>query len=180
MRAGFFDRIAMTDSMVPTEEKAQQLPQGPLAKPGEYTVTLSQRVRGVSSDIATESFAVKPLFNEGLVTDDRDALLAFQMRSDKLYRAVDGADGVAGEIENRINHLLKAATDTPAADERHATALRALNARMQELRVLLDGDTTVTSRNEQAPLSLSGRVGFLLFGHWDSQAAVGANYEDSP
>jgi hypothetical protein len=157
----------------------QSAPQGPLVKPGKYTVTLSQRVRGESADIASETFALKPLFATTLVTDDRDALLAFQMRTDKLYRAVDGAGEVATEIQGRIDHLTKAIADTTASSEDHARAIRALNGRMQELQVMLNGDSTISSRAEGVPLSISGRVGFLVFGHWDSQSPVGGNYEDS-
>ena len=96
-----------------------------------------------------------------------------------MYRAVDGADGVADEIQSRIDHLVKAISDTTASTEAQAQAVRDLNARMQELQVVLSGDSTISRRNEAVPLSLSGRVGFLVFGHWDSQQEVGGNYADS-
>ena len=66
------------------------------------------------------------------------------------------------EIENRIDHLLKAVAETPAAGEPQAGALRALRARMQDLRVQLNGDSTVTSRNEPAPLAIRGRVARIV------------------
>ncbi|MDX1459874.1 MAG: hypothetical protein R3348_02345 [Xanthomonadales bacterium] len=157
----------------------QSAPQGPLATPGEYTVTLSQRVRGVSTDLATESFALKPLFTGGLVTDDRDALLDFQMRTDKLYRAVEGADGLGGELRSRMDHLAAAIEATTTATEAQVQALAGLKSRLEDLHVVFHGDDTISSRNEAVPLSLTGRVGFLIFGHWDSQQAVGGNYERS-
>ncbi|NND45535.1 MAG: glycosyl hydrolase [Xanthomonadales bacterium] len=155
-------------------------PQGPLARPGEYTVSLSQRVRGEWTDLAgPQSFIVKPLYTGGTVTDDREALLAFQMQTDRLYRAVTGADGAADELQSRIDHLLQALTDTPATTEEHAQRLRALNTRLQDFKLVLHGDSTRSSRNEPAPMSISARVGWLVFGHWDTQAPVPGNYRDS-
>ena len=155
-------------------------PQGPLARPGEYSVTLSQRVRGAWTDLTgPQTFAVKPLHTGGLVTDDREALLAFQMQTDALYRAVTGAGKAAAELQQRIDHLLRAVTDTTRASEEQAGAVRALNARLQDFEVKLNGDATLSSRNEPAPMPISGRVGWLVFGHWDSQSRVTGNYRDS-
>ena len=155
-------------------------PKGPLATPGQYSVSLSKRVQGQSVDIsAPQSFELKPLFEGGLVTDDRQALLDFEMQSDKLYRAVTGANRAMDEIQARIDHLLKAANDTPSSTEAHAQALRALNARMQDLKVKLRGDRTISGRAEAVPMSITSRINTIVGGHWDSQSAVTANYRDS-
>ena len=90
-----------------------------------------------------------------------------------------GADKAAGEIESRIDHLLPAVEDTPRAGEEQGAALRALKARMQDLRVQLNGDTTVASRAEPTPLSLRSRVSFIAGGSWGSQSAVTGNFSDS-
>jgi photosystem II stability/assembly factor-like uncharacterized protein len=155
-------------------------PQGPLARPGEYTVTLSRRVQGEWQDLSgPQSFILKPLFTGGLVTADRAALLEFQMQTDALYRAVTGAGKAADELQQRIDHLLQAVTDTTRATEEQAVAVRSLNARLQDFGVQLNGDTTRSSRNEPAPMPISDRVGWLVFGHWDSQSGVTGNYRDS-
>jgi photosystem II stability/assembly factor-like uncharacterized protein len=155
-------------------------PKGPLATPGQYSVSLSKRVQGESVDLsAPQSFELKPLFEGGLVTDDRQALLDFEMQSDKLYRAVTGANRAMGEIQARIDHLLKAASDTPSSTETHEQALRALNARMQDLKVKLSGDRTISGRAEAVPMSITSRINTIVGGHWDSQSAVTANYRDS-
>jgi photosystem II stability/assembly factor-like uncharacterized protein len=68
-------------------------PKGPMALPGNYSVTMSKRVQGELVDISSaQSFTLKPLFEGGLVTEDRQALLDFEMQSAALYRAVTGAD----------------------------------------------------------------------------------------
>jgi len=158
----------------------ESAPQGPLAMPGEYSVTLSKRVGGLLTDIGEpRAFTLKPMFEGGLVAKDRAALLEFQMRTFALYRAVSGADRAAGEIEGRLDHLLQAARDTTASSEEQARALRALQERVKDFRVALNGDTTRSSRFEPVPLSILDRVGFILGGHWDSQSEVGGNFRDS-
>jgi photosystem II stability/assembly factor-like uncharacterized protein len=155
-------------------------PAGPLVLPGRYTVSLARRVEGRYQEIAEpQTVVLKPMFSGGLVTDDRAGLLEFQQKSAELHRAVLGADRAAGEIENRIDHLLKAVAETPAAGEPQAGALRALRARMQDLRVQLNGDSTVTSRNEPAPLAIRGRVARIVYGSWGSQAEAGGTFRDS-
>jgi len=155
-------------------------PQGPLALPGKYTVTLSKRVEGELVDLSSpRSFVLKPMFEGGLVTDDRQALLDFEMQSNDLYRAVMGANKARGEIQDRIDHLLKAAVETPSSNEEQAQALRALNARMQDLAVRFDGDSTIARRQEPVPMSLTDRITFIVSGHWDSESAVTENYRDS-
>jgi len=155
-------------------------PQGPMAIPGQYSVTMSKRVEGESVEIsATQSFALKPLFEGGLVTDDHQALLEFQMQSNDLYRAIAGANRAMGEIQARIDHLLKAAADTPSSSEAQEQSLRALNTRMHDLKVKLSGDSTISSRAEAVPMSITSRIGNIVGGHWDSQSAVTGNYRDS-
>jgi photosystem II stability/assembly factor-like uncharacterized protein len=155
-------------------------PQGPMALPGKYSVSMSKRVEGNLVELApAQSFELKPLFEGGLVTDNRQALLDFQMKSNDLYRAITGANKARSELQGRINHLLKAATDTPASGEEHAQALRTLNARMQDLNVKFSGDRTISRRAEPVPMSITGRINTIVGGHWDSQSAVTGNYRDS-
>ncbi|MDX2416511.1 MAG: hypothetical protein QNK19_03515 [Xanthomonadales bacterium] len=155
-------------------------PKGPMALPGLYTVTMSKRVEGQLLDISpAQSFTLKPMFEGGLITDDRQALLDFEMQSSDLYRAVMGANKARDEMQARIDHLLKAAADTPSSNEEQAQALRALNTRMQALKVRFSGDSTISSRAEPMPMSITGRINTIVGGHWDSQSAVTGNYRDS-
>ena len=50
---------------------------------------------------------------------------------------------------------------------------------MQELAVTFSGDSAISSRAEKVPMSLTGRIGSIVGGHWDSQSAVTGNYRDS-
>jgi hypothetical protein len=148
--------------------------------PGQYTVTMSKRVEGQLVDVSTaRSFTLKPLFEGGLVTSDRQALLDFEMQSNDLYRAIEGANKARSEIQSRIDHLLKAVADTPTSSEDQAQTLRVLNSRMQDLKVAFSGDSSVSGRAQPVPMSLNSRINNIVGGHWDSQSAVTANYRDS-
>jgi len=156
------------------------VPLGPMVLPGQYSVTLSKRVEGKPENIAgPQFFTLKPLFSGGLVADNREAVLEFQAATATLYRAVMGADRAADEIQARIDHLVKAVEDTPAATEQQAGAVRQLNARMQDLQVRLNGDHTITRRAEAAPMSITERINTIAGGSWQSQSAVTGNYRDS-
>jgi photosystem II stability/assembly factor-like uncharacterized protein len=158
----------------------QSEPVGPMVLPGTYSVSLARRVEGRLEDLGERrEFALKPLFTGGLVAEDRAAVLEFQAQTADLYRVVMGADKAASEIEVRIEHLLQALQDTPAAGESMAEAARQLRARMQDLRVALNGDSSVTSRSEPAPMPLTTRIGILAGGTWGSQSAVTGNHRDS-
>ncbi len=158
----------------------ESAPQGPMALPGTYSVSLAKRVGGQLTELgSSQSFVLKPLFEGGLVTNDREALLDFQMQTNDLYRAVTGANQARDEVQNRIDHLLKAVDDTPSAGEAQAQSLRALNARMQDLDVKLNGDRTIASRAEKVPMSISNRIGTIVYSHWDSQSDVPGNLRDS-
>jgi photosystem II stability/assembly factor-like uncharacterized protein len=155
-------------------------PIGPMALPGTYTVELVRRVEGELQSLGNpQAFALKPLFNGGLIAENREEVLEFQAQTAEMYRAATAADRAAGEIELRIEHLLRAVTETAASDESQAVALRALKGRMQALRVLLNGDNTLTSRNEAAPLALLSRIAFIAGGSWGSQSAVTGDHRQS-
>jgi photosystem II stability/assembly factor-like uncharacterized protein len=158
----------------------QSEPIGPMVVPGAYSVELSRRVEGRLENLGeTREFALKPLFSGGLVAADREAVLQFQARTADLYRAVMGADEVAGEIEERLEHLTQAVRDTPSAGEQMAESVRQLWGRMQDLRMTLNGDSTVSSRSEPTPMPLTTRIGIVAGGTWTTQAAVTGNHRDS-
>jgi photosystem II stability/assembly factor-like uncharacterized protein len=155
-------------------------PIGPMVLPGSYSVTLARRVQGQYEPLGSpQAFELKPLFSGGLIAADRAPVLEFQAQTAELYRAVTGADRAATEIEARIAHLLRAVRDTSAAAEEQGAALRSLKARMQDLRVVLKGDSTVATRYEPVPLALLDRVGFIAGGGWSSQSAITGNHRES-
>ncbi len=155
-------------------------PYGPLAVPGGYRVTLAKRVGGELVELAgPEDFTVKALDQGAETAPDRRALQAFQMKTARLRRAVEGAAKATGEIDSRIQHLKKALIETAGATEDQHRALRAIETRLADLRVSLNGDSTITSRNESAPRSIRSRVSSVVWGHWQAQAPVTETHREA-
>jgi len=148
-------------------------PYGPLVLPGTYSASLSVRQGGQVTQLGRpQSFTVKPLNNSPEITGDRAALLAFQQKTSDLRRAVDGANGLVGEMNSRIRYLSAALDRTSASKDSHKQALTAIKGDLRVVRTMMNGDRTIGSRNEATPMSISGRVGSIMFSHWRSQAPV--------
>lgn len=152
-------------------------PKGPIALPGEYTVTLKKRQFGEVETLAEpQTFKLKLLNNSPEISTDREGLLAVQKRAANLFRSVRGASKAQSELRNRINYVKAAINVTPAATETQAQSVRELNARLQQLTVLLAGDATVRARQEPVPWSVSGRTSSLYYAISGSQNKVSGNH----
>ncbi len=148
-------------------------PEGPLALPGSYTVSMAKRVQGTLTPLGeAQTFTVRALDLSPEITADRPALLAFQRDTAELARAVEGGSDYLREIGTRIAHLKVALVRTPAAGEAVYQRLAALEARHDDLRDKMFGDRTIGARNEPVPVSIRSRVRSIIGGHWGSQSPV--------
>ncbi|MCX7554927.1 hypothetical protein OS175_13690 [Marinicella sp. S1101] len=155
-------------------------PMGPLAIPGEYRATLMKRQGGELSALSEAMpFRLKSMDNSPEISANPEAVLAFKKQLAELQRKTDGASGKLREMDNRLKHLYKAVDLTTAATEEHAQTARYLAGRVQDLKVKMWGDSTIASRQEAVPWSISQRVGSLYGGLIESQADIPGNYKDS-
>jgi photosystem II stability/assembly factor-like uncharacterized protein len=172
-----YPQVDPTNLTPPEVDPWDRLPAGPLAAPGRYSVSLAKRVGGVETPLgAPQPFAAIPLGTASLPPADRKALLAFEEKTGRLQRAVLGAVKAAEEAQTRIDHLKKALTDSPGADPKLSTALRAIEARLKDVQIELSGDTTRASRSEPTPPSIADRVATIVGGHWDATSAPTATH----
>jgi hypothetical protein len=104
-------------------------------------------------------------------------LLAFEEKTGKLQRAVLGAAKAAGEAQTRIDHLKKSLADTPGAAPALTASLRAIELRLKDIQVELNGDATLSSRNQPTPPSITDRVQQIVGGHWDATSAPTATHK---
>ncbi len=155
-------------------------PRGPLAAPGQYTVSLAVRQNGELREVAgPESFTVRSLPQGDETSGDLAGVLEFQQKAGELYRAVRGAGALTGELNQRIDHLRVAIPRTTSADESMEQRLREIEARLDDLVVLLSGDSTIASRNEPVPWSVSRRAGAVYGLLLSVRSDVPAMYEES-
>ena len=155
-------------------------PRGPLVVPGEYSVTLAARQRGRVTELdGPRTFTVKSLPQSPETSADPEAVRAFQRKAGDLHRAVQGAVAHVAEMENRVAHVKSGIADTPGATEADAQAARELTARLADINVVLNGDSTVSSRNEAVPWSVARRAGTVYQWLLDTRSPVPGFYEDS-
>lgn len=134
-------------------------PSGPLALPGTYSVTLTQEVDGVLTDLAGPvEFEVIPLELATFTAEDKQAVLDFNRKGAELQRVAMGALRAAQEAENRLKHVRAAIVDTPGADPAHLAEADALHARLNRLMTELRGDQTLSRLNQPTPPSILNNV----------------------
>lgn len=155
-------------------------PVGPMVLPGEYSGRLAVLRDGTLQEVGdAQSFIVKSLEASPEITDDRRALLAFQVKVADLRRAVTGSSRAIAELEDRLAHLRGAVVSTPVAGDAERERLQQYAARLADIKVAISGDSTVTGRNEPAPLSISSRADAIYGALVSTQASAGGNHKDS-
>jgi photosystem II stability/assembly factor-like uncharacterized protein len=148
-----------TQLEAPQREPWDYVPQGPLAVPGTFMVTLTRKVDGALAPLgAPQPFVVESLALASLPEKDKAALLAFQKKAGELQRAMMGTAAAADEALKDLSFMQKALLDTPKSDptllEQARTIETAIRAAMRDLR----GDRTIARRSEAQSPSLMDRI----------------------
>jgi hypothetical protein len=155
-------------------------PIGPLVAPGSYKVQLAKRVDGQVTALGeTQTFVAEPVGVASLPAAERAAILEFQQQTARLQRAVLGAHEAAQETNKRIDHLKKALEDTPGADPKLASEARAIEARLKDLQVALDGDAVLRRHNEPTLPGIVERVQGIVYGHWQATTGPTATHRQA-
>jgi photosystem II stability/assembly factor-like uncharacterized protein len=150
-----------------TASSVQNAGRGPLAAPGSYTVSVDQRVDGVTTQlVAPTAFEVVPLLEPTLSPANRAEVLAFQRQAGELQRAVMAASRVAGAAAEQIEDIKSAIEVWPGGDASLREEARALELRLMDLQEILNGDRTKPRRNESAMPGLTSRVSTAVRGSY--------------
>jgi photosystem II stability/assembly factor-like uncharacterized protein len=129
-------------------------PQGALAMPGKYNVSMALRVDGKTTPLAgSQSFNVVAEGAENMSVTDRAALAEFQKKVSALQRAVSGAGDVASATKTRIGLLKRAALE--ADQGKIADDLEAMNNRIDAILHALRGNRP---NSEIPPPSINERI----------------------
>ena len=148
------------------------IPQGPMAAPGRFTVSLERRVAGKTTVVAVpEPFEVRALGATGLTAPDRKALERFLRDAAALQRAVLGTSRLVADTKTRIALVQKAIDESAAPTSALADEARRIAERLRALEIRLDGDAAIARRNEPTPPSLADRAGHIVYAHWSSTSA---------
>ena len=145
--------------------------EGPLAAPGNYTVELFVEHNGnLQSQGEAQSFTVKPVPNAPANTNFQ-AVAAFQQKTSDLMREVSSASRKLSEINERFRFINAALKQTPKATATHFTQFKQLTNKLADLRMRLSGDPIRQQFSESTAPSISGKVGQITYGHWETRQA---------
>ncbi|MFK7741321.1 MAG: glycosyl hydrolase, partial [Planctomycetota bacterium] len=131
---------------------------GPLVLGGTFAATLECERNGKVDVLAGPvEFDVEALNLATLPAEDKAAVLAFQRKVVDLRRAVRASSRVLGELQSRVDHC-RVAVRRSGVGLALLTELEALDGELANLRMSLQGDRSLSSRNKPAPMSISQRI----------------------
>ncbi|MEK6301786.1 MAG: glycosyl hydrolase [Acidobacteriota bacterium] len=157
--------VLSTRTPSPEEEIFGDPPGGPLVMPGKFSVTLSRRVNGVTTQVAEpREFSVYVEGQSSMTAADRTALAEFQQKVSRLQRAVGGAVETANQLKTRLGLIKRALNETPAAEARLTDDAAAIDKKASDILKALRGDQALRARQENLPDSITELVGTIVGG----------------
>lgn len=162
------------DQLFGDEEK------GHLALPGRYSVTLSKYEDGILTTLAGPvSFEAKSLNNATLPAADKQAYLDFCKKVSRLRKAVSAANLIRNDLNTNLGHVQSALHDMPAPPQELLKKAYELSRRLNAVNTQLTGDRTLARREFETPPSLSGRVGLIEDGMWNTTSAPTETFQEN-
>ena len=132
---------------------------GPYVVPGEYSVTLSQRVGGVVTPLGGPVTFTVRLDPQGTHTAaDHTARWQFEEKLQALRRDIGATLELADSTTSRLQAIVKALDATPAAPRTLHDRVREFQLRLDAVLVALRGDRSLGSRSVPTPVAISERV----------------------
>ena len=132
---------------------------GPYVVPGRYSVTLSQRVGGVVTQLdGPASFAVVMDSQAAFEGAEQAARWQFDNKLQALRRDIAGALELAHTTNTSLDAIRKALDATPAAPRALHDQAREVQRRLTTILVALEGDRRLGSRSVPTPIAISERA----------------------
>lgn len=100
---------------------------------------------------------------------DFAAVTAFQQETAELRRQVAAAEERIGVVREQLRHMRAALLQAPRANADLFARLDAITKSHAGLSLRLSGDPARQNLNESEAPSISGRVGEVMGGHWETR-----------
>ena len=178
-----FHRVAWDlrfPAVTPVNNNPNRNAQGFLAAPGEYTVSLSKRVRGETVElVAPQSFAVERLRDGALPGSSIDEVVAFWERTSKLQRSVFAANSAISALNNKAELLKKALANTRSAPDDLDDDWQAIRTELFEIEEILGGNQSMNEVGQDTPANVRSRLGKVLTGIGNSTYGPTATHRET-
>lgn len=145
---------------------------GHLALPGTYSIELYMVNNGEVKLLAgPEKFEVELLDERSVPVKDRNALLEFQTLVKALRKDVATLNKQQSDLDNRLKYIERAYATAVGTDLKRLREVDSLRKDMAALKVLLNGDASLSKREFETSPSLNGRIGLVVWGLWSHSGA---------
>jgi len=157
-------RYANSDAWTANPQDNYIVFSGPLAAPGDYTVSLTTRVNGEMKETGLQSaIKVKLMRQNSLATASTDEVVAFGNRLDNLMREGNGADAAMNALITELA-AIKQTLLRSGADSALRAQARALELEVLDLQLKLSGDGVRDFAGDPGPVPVSARINVAQLG----------------
>ena len=138
-----------------------------VAVPGTYYVSMNLvDTNGVQTLVQPKAFSCVPLENVSLPAEDQAALLAFYDELRNMGRVVYGARHAREELADQWAQVRGMMQQSKAFTTENTRRMNDLMERLYQLKVDLDGDATLSSREFATPPGISDRLRTTAYYSW--------------
>jgi len=142
-----------------------QEPDGFLAAPGNYTVSLSKRVRGVTTELVAEKeFEVVRLREGALKGAPPEEVAAFWQRLSKFQRSVTAASTATRQLNNKVSLMNTALNRTTGSPDNLVDQLFEIRTELQEINTALNGNGAMAEVGLDQPATIQSRLSRVMQG----------------
>tara|TARA_Y100000385_G_C12868163_1_gene540273 strand:- start:253 stop:825 length:573 start_codon:yes stop_codon:yes gene_type:complete len=102
---------------------------------------------------------------------DKEALLTFQLKVDKLRKAVDASSEVLDQDKKRLSFILSAFKSYPNLDLKYLIKLENLKSKSDDIQIKLYGDPSLSKRDIEQKESIASKVGIIIWNMWRNRSS---------
>jgi photosystem II stability/assembly factor-like uncharacterized protein len=157
-----------------------QNPVGPLALPGNYTVTLSKVEDGITTELVpAQPFSLRSLNLNTFTATDKKAYDDFCKEVSELRRVLGGTNEYRNEIGNKLKFIKQALIETPSTTPALVKSLNDIQVRLNAINLKLFGDGSLAKREFETAPSINDRIGVVEYGMWNTTTAPTGTFRKS-
>ena len=161
-------RYPATDAIL-NEEDINRNYKGALVAPGNYTVTLSKQVDGITTILSEPlSFEVEKMLQGALTGADPQVVAAFWKETERLNRSVSAASKIIDESLKQVDIMQEALIRTPAAPGNLDSELHDLKQELFVLDEQLNGNRSKREIGEKYKPTIADRLNQVSYGNSNS------------